>query len=73
MEYAYFDRSYRLRNNSFQLLMDRTSVIGFMAGAATAAAKKTSVVRGGALGMSVGAFSGIVMHMILNSKDRKSR
>lgn len=70
MEYAYYDRSYRLRNNTMQLNMDRTAAVGFVAGAATAAAKSTSVIGGGALGMSAGAFSGIVLHIMRSKVDK---
>ena len=69
MDYAYYDRSYRLRHNRMNILMDQTSALGLVAGAAAAASKGTSVLGGGAVGVGIGFFSGIALHIARKRND----
>ena len=71
MDYAYFDRSYRLRMNRGQVRVDRAAYTGLGAGMITAAAtgSRFGVLGGGATGLIAGTLAGAVYNMAMSKKS----
>lgn len=69
MEYQYYDRSYRIRYNKISMTMDRAAVTGALVGTAFAKYKGFSMLGGGAVGLGLGTFSGLVYQVVKNKQN----
>jgi len=68
MDYAYYDRSYRIRNNRGQVVTDRFSCIGQTIGITVGVVKGVGILRGSAAGIALGTISGGIYNNVLKSK-----
>jgi hypothetical protein len=67
--YKIWDRCYRLRHNRGQILVDQSSVVGGVGGAAIGAATSSGALFGGLVGMSSGILAAAVYNNVLKKKD----
>ena len=66
MDYAYYDRAYRIRNNRGQVVVDRCCCIGWTIGMAVGAVNGAGILRAGAAGIALGTISGGFYNNVLN-------
>lgn len=67
--YKSWDRCYRLRHNRGQILVDQSSIVGGVGGAAVGAATANGALFGGLVGMSSGILAAAIYNNVLKKKD----
>lgn len=72
LEYAYYDRSYRLRHNRNQVRVDRLAYVGSIAGLAVAPAAGYYMLGGACLGLAAGTVTGGVYNAVLAKTSKSS-
>lgn len=66
MDYAYYDRSYRLRHNKNQVRVDRAAYSGLGIGTVAAVAMAANPLTGAAVGLASGTAAGGVYNMMIS-------